>query len=498
MIGAPLTADAFYAQRDQRASVELPLHALSRRRIAIAVPASAAGSIGLELALWWAASIIRRMGKAFAETIIIASDSFRRSPSHLSSGGDQTVEQVVTAEMQQADPFARVEWRAPDAGVPPPDAARLLWLGQPPPALADNSAISVNAHGWIALVQAGAEDEFALTPPGIDFDASPSAIVMAVCLAAGRIFSDAFETRTWPKSVAVALDTGSVSQDPDTCRTWLSYGRTRTDGAPWRVEQGPVPTLQKLLLVSAGGIGGNVARLLSQSHVRASHARVLDDDVFDISNLNRAVGLGVAAVGTPKATAAAEALSSCCDDVVGIQVSYERWRTEELLREFRVPGTAIVIGVDQVRSRLEVGSDWPWLLVNGATSGSSFSCGVHFSGDGGCIGCWYGSDHASYQANRTPMACAAGVAPGTIEFRPAASYPFVSVAASATLASMLINAAHDPGDWQDAAGTIRSMSVRTPEAAQCRRIPINKRCLLLCAEDYLQRVLGRITREFVQ
>jgi len=83
------------------------------------------------------------------------------------------------------------------------------------------------------------------------------------------------------------------------------------------------------------------------------------------------------------------------------------------------------------------------------------------------------------------------VAPGAIELRPVASYPFVSVAASAAIVSMLIHAAHDPGAWQEIAGTVWSMSVRSPAAAQLRKIQISNRCLLLCAEQYLQAVLGR-------
>jgi hypothetical protein len=72
-----------------------------------------------------------------------------------------------------------------------------------------------------------------------------------------------------------------------------------------------------------------------------------------------------------------------------------------------------------------------------------------------------------------------------------ASYPFVSVAASAAIVSMLIHAAHDPGAWQETAGAVWSMSVRNPAAAQLRKIRISNRCLLLCAEQYLQAVLGR-------
>jgi hypothetical protein len=487
--------DAFYAKRDERVSFEHPLGQIAAQRVAIVVPQSAIPSMGLELALWWSASIIRRMGRPFSEVVIVASDSFRACPSSLTAERDGSIEHVLTAELQGADPFARIEWRAPEADEPFLDTSRVLWLGQPPTVLPGASAIAINAHGWIAILQSGADEELVLTPSGIDFDAAPAAIVMAACMAAARIFTDTFESRSWPKHVSIALDSRSVSQDADECRSWLTAGRTRAGAAPWQGEQGPVPTLQKLLLVSAGGIGGNVAQIASQSYVRIGHARILDHDVFDLSNLNRAIGVGISAVGKPKVSMAAAALKQCCHGVAEAQTIYEHWRTPELLAEFRTPGTAVVVGVDQVRSRLEVASDWPWLMINGATSGTTLAAGIHSSAGGGCVGCWYGLDSASYTATRTPMACAAGVAPGAIEVGPVASYPFVSVAASAAVVSMLIHAAHDPGAWQETAGTVWSMSVRNPAAAQLRKLRITDRCLLLCSEQYLQPVLGRVATE---
>ncbi len=129
-VGGIFGPDAFYAKRDERASIERPLGQLATHRVAIVVPVSAP-SIGLELALWWSASIIRRMGRPFAELVIVASDSLRTSPSTLTAERDRTVEHVLTAELQNADPFARIEWRAPDANEPFRDASRILWLGQP-------------------------------------------------------------------------------------------------------------------------------------------------------------------------------------------------------------------------------------------------------------------------------------------------------------------------------------------------------------------------------
>jgi hypothetical protein len=245
--------------------------------------------------------------------------------------------------------------------------------------------------------------------------------------------------------------------------------------------------------VSAGGIGSNFCRILRDSFFKSASASILDPDLFDISNLNRAIGVGITGVGKSKASIAADWLRSCSDDVFAGQVTYESWINTDIAAEFRQPGTAVAVGVDQVRTRLAIGSEWPSMLLNGATSGSTFSTGIHMRQGGGCIGCWYGQDEASYAATRTPMACVAGVAPGAIELRNVASYPFVSVAAAASMVASLVRVLHQREAWRDCAGKVVSMSLRSPECAEGRYVAISQRCLLLCAADYLQLALGRST-----
>jgi hypothetical protein len=108
----------------------------------------------------------------------------------------------------------------------------------------------------------------------------------------------------------------------------------------------------------------------------------------------------------PKVTLAAEALKSCAQDITANQTSYESWVNANSVNEFRQPETAIIVGVDQVRTRLAVGSDWPSMLLNGGTSGVTFSTSVHFAKTGGCVGCWYGRADATFAQTRTPLACA--------------------------------------------------------------------------------------------
>lgn len=489
-----LNADVFYAERDARGGLEHALSALPPRRIAIAVPPDVTSvSIGLETALFWTASIIRRMGRAFAEVILVSTNEFRQCQSLLSRNIGVTVEQLLSNELRSADPFGRVEWRSWGDDTDLADAAATIWLGTLPLGARPAQTIAVSAHGWVAAVHESPAADLSLSPT--DFDAAPAAIAMAACMVSARLFSDAFGRQERPPRIAFALDNGTVTTDEVVSSQLLANGTGCVDGAPWKDSRERKPSLEKILIVSAGGIGGNFCRILGSSFFQAASAYVLDPDNFDLSNLNRAVGVGLQAVGTSKAAIAADALSPCTITPLGVQSAYESWVTTDIAEQFRQEGAAVVVGVDQVRTRLIVGSDWPSTLLNGATSGSTFSTGIYMRTTGGCIGCWYGQDEAAYLATRTPMACAAGVAPGIMAFRQVASYAFVSVAAAAYLVAMLIRIASRGDDPKSYAGTVLSMSLRSPECAQIRRIAISQRCLLLCGADYVQGSLQRVTEE---
>jgi ThiF family len=482
-----LNPDVFYAERDNRAALEHPaLSSISPRRVAIVVPSNTSPSRGVETALFWTASIVRRMGRPFAEVILVAENSFRQRESRLGAAG-LSVEECVNEELSGADPFGRIEWRTPDSDLS--DAAAVVWLGTLPQGTRNQRTLTVNAYGWIAAVFEPPTATLTLSPA--DFDAAPATIVMAACIAAGRIFAEAFGATEHPTQVAFALDSGAATDDGNTCGAWLASGSTVDEPIPWNADLGPELTLDRLLVISAGGIGSNFCRILGESHFRANSIVVIDPDVYDVSNLNRAIGISLSQVGLSKALVTADFLRRCTSNALGVQASYESWVTPKLAADFRARGAAVILGVDQVQTRLSAGCDWPWLLLNGATSGATFSTSAHIHSEGGCIGCWYGLNEATYSATRAPMACAAGVNAGKLELRATASYPFVSIASAAQLVATLARAAANTDKPETFAGTTVSMSLRSPQFAQSRRIRINDRCLLLCAEQYLQTTLGR-------
>jgi hypothetical protein len=490
------SAESFYALRDSRSSIGHPLANLPPLRIAIMVPSNAVSSgLGIEIALFWTASIIRRMGRPFSEVILVASDEFRQSTSRLSRVPGISVEQLVSEELRSADPFGAFEWRTWAKNVDLADATAVVQLGTLPLGVIHPQTIAINAHGWVSVLQVQPNNDLSLSPP--DFDAAPSAIVFAACMAAGKLFSEAFGALDGPGRIAFALDGGGVCTDPTVYGPWLENGTSLVAPPPWKAESGARLALHKLLVVSAGGVGGNFCKILGDSHFRVHSAYVLDPDNFEISNLNRSIGVGLQFTmpGSSKASFASNALLPVAENVTSVQSSYESWVTPELAEQFRLLGTAVVVGVDQVCTRLKVGSDWPWMLLNGATSGSTFSTSIHLRRVAGCVGCWYGQSETEFAATRQPMACAAGVAGGGMVARPIASYPFVSVAASAQMVGTLARAVFQNEERAQFAGNLTRMSLRTPESAQVQRIDINKRCLLLCGEDYLQQILERSNAE---
>jgi hypothetical protein len=485
-----LTPDAFYAERDARSALDHPLLQLPLRRVAIVVPAgTAASKIGIETALFWSASIIRRMGRPFSHIIIVASSDFRQSIAEGRVAAGRTVEEYIDEELRSADPFGRIEWRSSAGSADLIDANAVLWLGTVPVGAPHVPTTAINAHGWIALVQQPPLTELALGPT--DFDAAHAAIIMAACIGTARIFASSFSAIDAPQQLAYALDAGVASVEPSTCSSWLSAGSTLRNPIPWKGATGSEPKLSQLLLVSAGGIGSNVARLLAESYVHFGTAHVIDPDRFELSNLNRTIGVGLASVGVSKASPAAEWLKMSADEASGGQLTYERWVTSDRAEAFRNSDTAVVVGVDQVSTRLRIASDWPWALVNGATAANTFTSSVHIRSGGGCVGCWYGQADSPFAATRTPMACVAGVAPGRMIVRQAAAYPFVSIAAAAQMVAMLIRHAHQPHAWAQLAGTVISMGLRKPELVQVRKMAPSDRCLLLCAVEYVQGALGR-------
>jgi hypothetical protein len=248
------------------------------------------------------------------------------------------------------------------------------------------------------------------------------------------------------------------------------------------------------LLVSAGGIGGNAAQLLAASFARADSITALEPDVVDLPNLNRLIGVGVQHVGESKLGPAVSALESAGHPVNGIARRYEEWGAGGEAERFTAPGSHVLVGVDQVASRLQVQADWPAVLINAGTSGTTWSVSAHPRGVDGCVGCLYGTDQTPYSASRRALACGAGI-PGPVEemeTKPDASYPFASVSAAAVAVGMLLRIASAAGAPEQTA--VARVNAASPAFGMATRLLRQERCLLVCShpalDDFFTRTAG--------
>src|SRR6266480_1441405 len=128
--GSPLSAEAFYSQRDARTTVsqQLPSQAYS---VVIALSDAVALSEEGQTALMWTCSMLRRMGRAFAG-IRIASSSEARAHLYVGtlhrSRGRLTLEEAMTVELLGADPFSAIAWSTLDAPDIFAGAESVIWL----------------------------------------------------------------------------------------------------------------------------------------------------------------------------------------------------------------------------------------------------------------------------------------------------------------------------------------------------------------------------------
>lgn len=491
--------ERFYAERDSRTSLggEMPVAEVP---IAVVVPAGLEAVPGAQTALLWTCSMLRRIGRAFSRTIVIAPPgtpgleyvgAFRRSGSANSLGA------VLAAELNGADPFGAVEWRDLTAEAFEGNAMA-LWLGGytemgvPHPAL--GSAV-IDAYGWCIAVCASGAAELPAPRPHRAFDAAAATLAMAAALGIAEVYRMVLGANGSESAVRLwaALDTGEVTTDAEFGEHWLSMGGARAELVPWSAKQpGRIPSLRHLALVSAGGLGDNAALLLADSHLRLERVAVIDDDQVDVSNLNRLIGIGVGDLGTPKVLAAARPLAERGIPVEAVVATYESWRGAGGHTAYLTGADAVLVGVDQVKSRLEVAGDWPGLLVNGATSGRGFVVSAHRPGICGCLGCYYGSAKQTYNNTRRAMACAGGGADaGPTVPQPMASYPHVSVAASASMVALLIHAAWEAaaGRPNACAGIRRQMDLLTPQFATTGMQQKVDDCLLLCGTEHVRQFL---------
>jgi hypothetical protein len=493
--GRELTSDAFYRERDQRMTARGDYNTKSFR-IALVLGDNAERRVNSHTALFWAASMIRRMGKPFTNLLIIASEpelesEFLGSPNL--EGASCTVREALESELLRADPFAEFEWRDLLASTPFADVDIAIWIE----AMTEYQGVSpsrghilVYSRGWVSVIREVAENKAApeRTPRFVSRAATP-AVVAAACFAIARIFAsveseipDTEDSAPW--SLWYSIDTGKATTEVTQGRKWEDQGSSADSCAPYNGELAS-PAFEfasNVMIVGAGGLGWNSALLLLGSNLPVQSFDIIDRDDIDISNLNRLVGLGLDDVSLAKAARLADMLRAHSKSANGAVATYEDWNGE---RVERINNSIMLLGVDQVGTRLQCQSDWPAILINGATSGLSWSVSSHSPNRGGCVGCWYGSSRQPYSASRRAVACVVQ-ADGTFKEIPEPSYPFATISAAAAMVALAIRSAWQSGCESEIKARRHSINVIRPHFAQDHEFERRDRCLLLCGSTVLR------------
>lgn len=551
--GRQLDADAFYAERDARTEASGARYRLQRVRSAIVIPSRVKLTAPVQTALLWTASQLRRMGRPFAETRIVTSADTASTPYrgtlHLAQD-PQSLREAVELELLGADPFGSVIWRHvadPDA-LDDVDIAICLgtWPDEVGMKVPRGGRVEVCARGWTVKV-ARIPSQISLTgeefgsssttasssnprevvqPSDRDgeypLDAAAATVVAAAAFASSAVYDWARvdgsieagagpalpESGAQPEAFWFSADTGRVTTDLSEGEAWWTRGSSAVGCAPWSAAQGEPVLLATVIMVAAGGLGGNAAQVLAASYVRTKEVIAVDTDRIDVSNLNRLIGIGVDNVGSMKATLAAGALCRVDMPAKAALSTYEAWALQNR-SILTAPGSVAIVGVDQVATRFEAQADWPSLVINGATSGTGWHVSSHPRGAGGCLGCFYAPDRRSYATIRSPHACAgAGGGPMlgvAVASAPAAAVPFVasysfaSVSAAAVMTARLIRLmwqrtqpeAATSGDGTGREAEVARLNLLRPQFGSSGPVLRHADCVLLCSEPALDAFLGR-------
>ena len=169
----------------------------------------------------------------------------------------------------------------------------------------------------------------------------------------------------------------------------------------------------RVLLVGAGGLGSPAALYLAAAGTGT--LGVVDDDVVDVSNLQRQVVHTTAAVGTPKADSAAAAVRALNPDV---EVVIHRERLTAANALGLLEGWDVVVdGSDNFPTRYLVNDACVMLglpLVHGAVLGLNGQVGVFDAARGPCYRCLHPAPPPPGSVPSCAQAGVLGVLPGVI------------------------------------------------------------------------------------
>ncbi|WP_180955075.1 ThiF family adenylyltransferase [Bacillus sp. V3-13] len=142
------------------------------------------------------------------------------------------------------------------------------------------------------------------------------------------------------------------------------------------------PNVGIVHMVGAGAIGNAFVHTLASFNNIHGQLLVIDADIVDLSNLNRYILARKDDIGHCKVDLIKKSLNHTALNVVGFN---ETWI--DFIQHYGRSLDTVVCTVDSAEARREIQSDLPRLLLDGATSGFTFSLSSHNFLEGACLGC---------------------------------------------------------------------------------------------------------------
>lgn len=242
--------------------------------------------------------------------------------------------------------------------------------------------VSMSSDGWISCVECGGD-----LPTGRHYGSNPLGAMGAGCLGAAEIF-DHLLAVTGSKKYAESSTSRSIRF------SFLDYEK---NGANLDFP-GTLSLDRGTLLVGAGAVGSAVIYCLGQIPGVTGSVTVMDNDIYEGSNLNRCVTAFQDDLGTPKADISTRYSTQRLTFVPTV-TSYEA--ASKLDCEFPL----VISTVDNNDARFAIQNDLPETIIHGATGGPIAAASVLNLGENACMHCIFGNGPTGEAPDRNGEEC---------------------------------------------------------------------------------------------
>ena len=464
----PIDCASFYAERDHRTNLALQQPPFPVP-LAVSISPEWAATLNGQLALYWLASLISRMGQRYNRLMVFLPQELADLRC-LIVGFPTTLADAMLNHLQASDPCGGYQLVTELS-----DDIFLISVGK---LQRTSQHIVIEPHGWSAMITTSDISTAVPDPPNW---LNPIGSALAASLGASEVYFQFNQQNLL----------GRQSQLP----LWISAKHcavtsSEADARNWD-DDIPLPDdidIGRWLVVGAGALGGNVLAILgtARESLRGS-IDIVDPDVVDLSNLNRLVESLAAHVQVlKKVNLGTFSLRESKVKVRPHDASYEYLRKNNKLavEDFDL----VITGVDQMATRAFVQSDWPRFLVDGGTRGYSWRVSTVVNSDStACLGCLAGKSQRHYSDLASPLGCAVGLADQpTVIVTPMDSYGFVSFFASAFMVARAIEKCLPNGPATRLGFSTEAVALNLKNL-QYKQQQASESCLCMCTDPVVRQ-----------